>query len=161
MRVTIIWVVALLLLKAFMMSVRNLGFKLVCCLIDPRAKCNEETTWNMSRVLNINIIYVIGRIKGNLEPDGICIGRQKSCSWHRRACCTPVCSGAYLSVSKWKHPQLAFGLDVVTGSFKGGAGGNSKKLLSRSEKRRLSLKGLKLKRPRWQYLARLSNLERR
>lgn len=51
----------------------------------PQTKCNKETSRNMSRVLNINNTYVIGQIKRDLEPDGIYIDRQKSCSLHSRA----------------------------------------------------------------------------
>lgn len=48
----------------------------------PQTKCNKETARNPSRVLNINNTYVIGQIKRDLEPDGICGGRQKSGSLH-------------------------------------------------------------------------------
>lgn len=66
-----------------------------------QAECNKETARNTSRVLNINNIYAIGRIKGNLEPDGIYIDRRNPCSLHRRACCKQACSGAYFSASEY------------------------------------------------------------
>lgn len=76
---------------------------------DPQAKRNKETTRNMSRVLNINNTYVIGRIKSNLEPDGIFIDRQNSCSLHRPACCKQVGSGVCLSASAYKTHTAGLG----------------------------------------------------